>query len=322
MAVDSPALLNGVSVEDRHFRQLARMALGGSPLAFAGGVGADNRGAHGVGGFDHLVVTQSASPGMSVDVSAGIAAITGTQSVNQGPFPFWNNAPGTLTIAAAHATQARRDLVIAQIPTDGSPPRLDRVTGTPHPTTPVDPSLATYPNALVLARVRVAGGASSILNAAIDDLRTYAGIYASQIAMQAWVAARLPKQYRATGGAHTTSGAGAIHVCTLDVPAQPVAGKVSVQSFTRLTKTVAGDVFIGELWAFSAPSGTVELAGHRRSPSAETEMSWAASGSVDLPASTAMSIGMRLYRAAGGSGTATTLATYPTNHIDALWTAA
>lgn len=174
MAVDTPALINAVTLQDRHYRQLLRAALGGTPEQFAGGIGDDNDGAHGVLGVDHLEVTQSSTPGMTVTVSAGVAAITGTESAGQGPFPFYNDAPEVLSVATAHSTQARKDLVIAV--TGTATPSLVVVTGTPHTSNPVDPSLAGYPNALVLARVNVAASASSITNGNIDDLRTFAGI--------------------------------------------------------------------------------------------------------------------------------------------------
>lgn len=175
-----PGVLNTESTDSSVQRDVHRSLLGGQLTSFAGGVGAVNGAAHGVCGAGHLAVSQSATPAMSVDVAAGSAFITGTASALQGPYNMVNDASVTLAIAAADATNPRRDLVIAQIRDDtydGSgfrDARLTVVTGTPA-ASPSDPSLSAHPNALVLARVSVAALASTITNANITDLRPLAG---------------------------------------------------------------------------------------------------------------------------------------------------
>lgn len=180
MTVESPpGVLNGISTDAKVQRRVAQSLAGGEVGAFAGGVGATNGGAHGVAATTHLQVTQSVVPGMSVLVSAGLALITGTVSAEQGPYNFYNDASVTLSIAAAHATQPRTDLVIAQIQDDdysgaSTTPRLHVVTGTAGVGAPT-PSLASFPNALVLASINVPATDIAITDAQITDTRTYIG---------------------------------------------------------------------------------------------------------------------------------------------------
>jgi hypothetical protein len=180
MAMESiPGVLDGVTLEGKHFRMIAQALAGGDVASFAGGVSAANGGAHGVTTSGGMDVTESGTPAMSVDVAPGAALITGTLNIEQGVYVTRNNTSTTLTIAAADATNDRHDLVIAQARDAiysgvDSDARLTVVTGTAS-APPVDPSLASYPNALVLARVVVPNGATAITNADIVDLRTFAG---------------------------------------------------------------------------------------------------------------------------------------------------
>ena len=146
--------------------------------SFTGGVGASDPG-HGVCYSTDLKVTQNGTPNMSVNVASGSAFIRGTQAASQGVYHAFNDATANVTIAAADATNARRDLIVLQV-RDAAysgasrDARLVVVQGTPA-ASPADPSLSSTPNALVLARVTVAAGATSITSAAIADLRTGAG---------------------------------------------------------------------------------------------------------------------------------------------------
>lgn len=160
--------------------RIAVASIVGSDLtaSFAGGVGAVDSG-HGVTGPTDLKVTQNGTPNMSVLVAAGSALIRGTQSALQGVYSASNDASLNVSISAANATNPRRDLIILQV-RDANYSGADRdaritvVTGTPA-ASPVDPSLSSFPNALVLARVAVAANATSITNANITDLRLAAG---------------------------------------------------------------------------------------------------------------------------------------------------
>lgn len=137
-------------------------------------------GGHGVVDDTDLSVTQNGTPNMSVNVAAGRAIIRsgGASSLLAGSYTFLNDGTVNLAIAAADATNPRRDLVVAQVRDTNygeaaSDARLVVVTGTPA-ASPADPALTSFPNALVLARVAVAAGATSITTANITDLRTYA----------------------------------------------------------------------------------------------------------------------------------------------------
>lgn len=176
--VQPPGFMNDpISTDSAVYRDSVRAILGGVPGAFAGGIGALNGGAHGVCGASHLNVTQSGTPAMSVDVAAGDVIMTGTVSALQGPYTARNDASVTKIIAAAHATLTRRDLVVARVrhaPFAGVDLDwvIEVVTGTPSGS-PVDPAVPA--NAVVLARVTVAGAATSITTGNITDLRTFAG---------------------------------------------------------------------------------------------------------------------------------------------------
>ena len=135
-------------------------------------------GSHGVVSAGDLAVSQNGTPNMSVNVAAGRAFIRGTEtaSLNQGVYSFFNDGVVNLSIGAADPTNPRRDLIIAQV-RDANysgaaiDARLAVVAGTPA-ASPADPTPPA--NALVLARVAVAAGATSITNANITDLRTRA----------------------------------------------------------------------------------------------------------------------------------------------------
>lgn len=166
-----------------HPAEETRLMLGGMlgtvTGSFAGGVASSDP-AHGVARGADFAVTQNGTPNMSVNVGAGGAFIRGTQNANQGAYHVWNDGTVNLSITAADATNGRRDLVIAQVRDSyysgaTNDARITVVTGTPA-ASPVDPSLASFPNALVLARITVAAGDTAINTADITDLRTMANI--------------------------------------------------------------------------------------------------------------------------------------------------
>jgi hypothetical protein len=125
--------------------------------------------------FTDLKVTQrGAGANMSVDVAEGSCLVTGTESTYQGLYHAENQGVQNVTIAAADATNARRDMIVARIKdteygvavTDAF--SIETVAGTPSGT-PADPTIPE--NCIVLARVAVAASATSITNANITDLR-------------------------------------------------------------------------------------------------------------------------------------------------------
>ena len=175
----TPIFIQGNSHPGEETRLMMAGILGASTGSFSGGVAAADP-AHGIVNTTDLAVTQNGTPNMSVNVAAGGAFIRGTQSANQGVYHLWNDATLNVTIAASDPTNARRDLVIAQVRDayySGSDrdARITVVTGTAA-ASPVDPSLSAYPNALVLARVTVAAASTTVVTANITNLRTLADI--------------------------------------------------------------------------------------------------------------------------------------------------
>lgn len=128
----------------------------------------------GVRGPNDLLVSALATPNMTVNVAAGEVFVPGTESaLPQGVYHCYNDATRNLTIAAANATNPRRDLVVARVRDSqysGATNAWDLfvVTGTPA-ATPADP--ATPANSVVLARVAVGAAATSIVAGNLTDLR-------------------------------------------------------------------------------------------------------------------------------------------------------
>jgi len=138
-------------------------------------------GGHGVVGTDDMKVTQLGTPAMKVNVAAGAAVVRAGGVRIKGVYPTFNDATVEVTIANADPTNPRIDLIILHTPDtnygDGSDvPVFVAVAGTPAGS-PAVPSLAAYPNCLVLAQVAVAAAATTIVTANITDKRTY--VYAA-----------------------------------------------------------------------------------------------------------------------------------------------
>lgn len=124
------------------------------------------------------LVTASGTPDANVSVSAFQAVIQSTRAAAAGAYVVTNDAAKTINILStpAHASLARNDLIIVHQSDTfygdaDSQMRIRQVVGTPSGS-PADPSLAAYPDALTLARVRVNAAASSITNGNITDLRS------------------------------------------------------------------------------------------------------------------------------------------------------
>lgn len=175
----TPSFVQAGSHPAEETRLMVASLVGAATGSFSGGVASADS-AHGVVLTSDLAVTANGTPNMSVNIAAGGAFIRNTESANGGAYHLWNDATLNLAIAAADATNARRDLVIAQVRDAAysgasNDARIIVVTGTPA-ASPSDPSLSSYPNALVLARVAVAAGATSITSGNITDLRTLANV--------------------------------------------------------------------------------------------------------------------------------------------------
>ena len=127
----------------------------------------------GIIGSTSLAVTQSATPGMSVVIAAGWAAIVGTTQTNMGVYTSYNDSNTTATITTANATNPRIDLICLTVNDayyTGSTNNIivNVVAGTPasSPTVPSTPA-----NSIALAQVAVGAGVTSIVNANITDVR-------------------------------------------------------------------------------------------------------------------------------------------------------
>lgn len=120
-----------------------------------------------------LKVTQNGTPNMSVNVAAGLAIIRGTESTQQGYYIAGNDATVNKSIAAADATNPRRDIVYLRVRdsvysgSDDDGP-IGVATGTPA-ASPSDPAIPS--NAVALARVTVAALDTAINSGDITDQR-------------------------------------------------------------------------------------------------------------------------------------------------------
>lgn len=171
-----------------HPAEIARAhtaALMGAPIdAFTNAIQTNAAiGAHGViaTGSGQFQVTQNGTPNMSVNVAQGRAVIRAGNAASTlaGVYTVLNDAPVNVAISAADPTNPRIDLVVVQVRNAAeygeaaNDVRITVITGTPA-AVPATPSLALFPNALVLAEVRVNAAVSSITNANITDRRSYA----------------------------------------------------------------------------------------------------------------------------------------------------
>lgn len=124
-------------------------------------------------------VKQSAPAAMSIDVTAGMAFVSGVFSSTQGVYTVVNDATFTTTIAAAHPTLPRIDLVILEVLDQiysgiSNLAQVRVVAGTPA-AAPVIPTVATT-NYITLAQVFVPAAVAAIVTGNITDARTYAGL--------------------------------------------------------------------------------------------------------------------------------------------------
>jgi len=171
VARDPWAVMNGssrvVDAED------ARVAIGA--LWTPGSSAVDTRQGLRPGPGDPGRVQQTGTPGPNVTVNSFQGLVTATRGA--GGYIVTEPAKLTLPILdiPADPSNARRDLILyRQYDTYYGDPATQsgviRVPGTPSGS-PVDPNLSAYPDYVLLARVRVPAGASSITDAMIDDLR-------------------------------------------------------------------------------------------------------------------------------------------------------
>jgi len=144
----------------------------------------------GVADYAGMVVSQSNTPAMSVQVADGHAIIAGTNVTNQGFYIAFNDAATTVALASADATYARIDLICCVVQDayySGANNQVlfQAITGTPS----ASPVVPTAPaNSITLARIAVAANTTSIVNANITDVRTRAQFNDTQFTGQSTAA--------------------------------------------------------------------------------------------------------------------------------------
>ena len=118
--------------------------------------------------------------------------------------------------------------------------------------------------------------------------------------------------FSGNGSALVTSGTTQITICTLAIPARPVAGSLVVNSHSRVGKSVVTDIFV-----FTLLMGASAMAQAQTYSGGAYE--WVGlSGTLGIAANTAATLTVVLQRLAG-TGTGTTVATYTENNISALY---
>ena len=124
-----------------------------------------------------LLVAESDTPAMSVQIAGGRALVQGTESTYSGVYMVENRGVASATIAAADVSNPRIDIVCATIEDSAYSGATDAwsisvTTGTAA-ASPVAPSLPS--NSLLLCTVAVAAAASSIVDANLTDGRVQWG---------------------------------------------------------------------------------------------------------------------------------------------------
>jgi hypothetical protein len=123
-----------------------------------------------------LLVTAQATPNMTVKVNTGTVVVQGSTSASQGAYLWALDTVTNVTIATAHATLSRTDLIVVRIrdssidTSSGRDATVTVVTGTAGAGVPALPVDATY---LEIARVTVAAAATTITSSAISDKRPF-----------------------------------------------------------------------------------------------------------------------------------------------------
>jgi hypothetical protein len=127
----------------------------------------------GIIGTNSLAVTQNTTPGMSVFVTSGWAAILGTYQSNMGVYTAFNDATVTTAIAVSPVANSRIDLICLTVNDSFYTGAVNNVvinviTGT----VSVSPAVpATPANSIALAQILVGANVTSIITANITDVR-------------------------------------------------------------------------------------------------------------------------------------------------------
>lgn len=243
MAEKNPAYV--IAARTDHKADMFRLLLAG--------LGGRNEG---VFGPNDLVVSQHTGSNMNSSVSAGGAFMYGDENIAQGMYMGYNDAAVTLTHGSAPGTpgHTRYDLVVARARDAAysgttNAWALEIIAGTAA-ATPVDPSVPN--NAIVLARVSVAYGQTTVTNANITDLRPR---FAASGGIAIANSARRPG---ATYGNRSNNG--------LAAPANPYTLSAGMWIYESDTGRVL--VYNGSAWVTITPVAAQVATGQTRSSAA------------------------------------------------------
>lgn len=122
-----------------------------------------------------LAVTQTPTASMSVNISAGKGFVAGTSVALQGMYNVINDAPSSIALPGSNVTNPRYDLIVisindADVAGSTNSAEFKVISGVPS-SSPAVPSIP--PSTLVLARIYVGAGVSTITSASITDVRLH-----------------------------------------------------------------------------------------------------------------------------------------------------
>jgi hypothetical protein len=176
MPID-PWALDAVAGSPTYNGQDSRLALGAAFVHATNALGVRS-GVIPNGGLNALWTTAQGTPNMTVNVATGQAVVQGSTTTTQGPYVYTLDSAKTVTIAAAHATLPRIDLVAIRVrDSNVSGSGLDGdivpIAGTAA-SSPVTPGLpADGASYLTLATVSVPAAATSIATGQITNQWTW-----------------------------------------------------------------------------------------------------------------------------------------------------
>ena len=239
-------------------------------------------------GSSSLAVTQSATPGMSVQVASGWAAIVGTTQSNMGVYVAYNDAAATATITTANAINPRIDLICLTVNDSyytGSTNNvvINVVTGTAasSPTVPSTPA-----NSIALAKVAVAANATSIVNANITDLRaavTSNVLSAINIAVNAQTGTTYTTVLSDNGSLVTLANASAIGVTIppYSSVAYPIGAQISLTQYGAGQVTISGGAGVTIVSTGATPSTPLLRAQYATATAIQTSTNtWLVTGDI------------------------------------------